>query len=57
MLLVRRFTLVCSLIAMSGVSLAALVQHTSRPARSWEVNQVAPCVFHNGLRCLPPLRR
>lgn len=57
MLIVRRFTIVCLLITLFGIGFAAVVQNASRPARSWEIGRVVPCVFEDGLRCRPPLRR
>jgi hypothetical protein len=55
-MLVRRFTIVCLLIALFGILFAALVAEASRPARSWDIGIVVPCVFDHGLVCAPPNR-
>ena len=48
----RRFTIICLMAAIFGFVFATLVQ--SRPARSWEIGQVVPCVFEDGLVCKMP---
>ncbi len=55
-MLVRRFTIVCLTIALFGIGFAAIVAEAGRPARSWTVGTVVPCLFENGLRCSPPSR-
>ncbi|MEJ6781411.1 MULTISPECIES: hypothetical protein [Phyllobacteriaceae] len=55
-MLARRFTIVCLLSALFGILFATLVAETSRPARSWGIGQVVPCVFEEGMNCKPPLR-
>lgn len=57
MLLFRRFMIIC-LIAMNfAFGMAVLVEQTSRPARSWEIGQVVPCVMKPDLTCAIPRRR
>ena len=56
-MLIRRFTIVCLLIALFGIGFAGLVVEASRPARSWDMGSVVPCIFEDGLRCAPPIRR
>ena len=48
----RRFTIICLMAAIFGFLFATLIQ--SRPARSWEMGQVVPCVFEGGLVCKTP---
>lgn len=48
----RRFTMICLMAAIFGFTFSILIQ--SRPARSWEIGQVVPCVFEDGLVCKPP---
>ena len=55
-MLARRFTIVCLIMALFGMGFAALVAEASRPARSWDIGTVVPCVFENGLVCSPPHR-
>jgi hypothetical protein len=40
-MLVRRFTIVCLLVSLFGMSFAMIVAEGSRPARSWEGGAVA----------------
>lgn len=56
-MLARRFTLVCLLVAIFGMGFAALVTEARRPAYSWQVGTVVPCVFDEGPRCAPTARR
>lgn len=56
-MLARRFTIVCLLVALFGMTLSALVANTSRPARAWEIGMAVPCVFEQGQKCAPPIRR
>ena len=57
MLLFRRFAIIC-LIAMNlAFGLTVLIDKTSRPARSWEIGQVVPCVMEPDLTCGIPRRR
>lgn len=53
-MLARRFTIVCLLSALFGIAFATIVAETSRPARSWDIGNVVPCVFEEGLTCKPP---
>ncbi|MCC0043447.1 MAG: hypothetical protein H6892_03460 [Brucellaceae bacterium] len=55
-MLVRRFTIVCLLIALFGIGFAGLAVEASRPAQSWTVGTVVPCIFENGVRCSPSIR-
>jgi hypothetical protein len=55
-MLVRRFTIVCLLITLFGMMFASLVAEASRPARSWNIGVVVPCVFDHGLVCAIPAR-
>lgn len=55
-MLARRFTIVCLLVAIFGMGLAMLVTEAKRPAYSWQAG-TAPCLFENGLRCAQPMRR
>jgi hypothetical protein len=55
-MLARRFTIVCLFMTLFGMLLALLVAHSSRPARSWGIGMVVPCVFEEGFRCAPPKR-
>ena len=48
----RRFTIICLMASIFAFSFAILIQ--SRPARSWEVGQVVPCVFEEQLVCNAP---
>ncbi|MCA0277395.1 MAG: hypothetical protein LCH86_15475 [Proteobacteria bacterium] len=55
-MLARRFTIVCLLSALFGIAFATLVAEVSRPAHSWEIGSVVPCVFEENMNCKPPLR-
>lgn len=55
-MLARRFTIVCLLIALFGMLLAALVSQDKRSPRSWQIGSVVSCVSEDGYRCAP-LRR
>jgi hypothetical protein len=55
-MLVRRFMIVCLLIALFGIGFASLVAEAGRPERSWSIGKVVPCIFEDGLRCAPPIR-
>lgn len=55
-MLIRRFTIVCLLVALFGIGFAGLVAEPSRSAFHWPVGTVVPCIFENGLRCSPPMR-
>lgn len=55
-MLIRRFTIVCLLIALFGIGFASLVAEASRTNRSWTQGTVVPCFFEDGLRCSPPNR-
>ena len=46
-MLARRFTIVCLLVTIFGMSLAILVAEKSRPSRS-----LAPCAFDAVGRCV-----
>ncbi len=57
MLLFRRFMII-ALIAMNfAFGFAVLVERTSRPARSWEIGQMVPCVMQADMTCAIPRRR
>jgi len=56
-MLIRRFTIVCLLMTLFGMLFAILVAEASRPARSWDIGIVVPCVFDRGFVCVPPDRR
>jgi len=49
-MLARRFTVVCLAVTLFGMGLAALVAET----KSRDLGVAIPCVFDDGLRCLPP---
>lgn len=52
----RRFIAVTLVTILGGLAGAVLVAEASRPARSWEIGQVVPCIFEDGFTCLPPQR-
>jgi hypothetical protein len=56
-MLARRFTIVCLITMLFGMLFAILVAEASRPARSWDIGMVVPCVFEDGLVCSPPQRK
>ena len=56
-MLVRRFTIVCLLMALFGMLFAILVAEASRPAHSWDIGIVVPCIFDRGFVCAPPVRQ
>lgn len=56
-MLARRFTIVCLLLTLFGMTLSMLVAKASRPARSWEFGSVVPCMFEDRTVCVPPLRK
>jgi hypothetical protein len=56
-MLARRFTIVCLLLALFGMLFSMLVAEISRPARSWKIGMVVPCVFDKGFACKPPLHK
>jgi len=56
-MLARRFTIVCLITMLFGMLFAILVTEASRPARSWDIGTMVPCVFETGLVCAPPARR
>ncbi len=53
-MLVRRFSIVCLIFMLFGIAFSAFIQNVTRPARSWEIGQVVPCIFENGRVCAPP---
>lgn len=55
-MLARRFTIVCLLIALFGMLLAALVSQDKRSSRAWQIGSVVTCESDDGNRCAP-LRR
>jgi hypothetical protein len=55
-MLARRFTIVCLLTTLFGMVFAILVAEASRPARSWDIGMIVPCVFEEGLVCKPPIQ-
>lgn len=52
-MLARRFTMVCLIVTIFGMSLSILVSQT---ARSREIGAAVPCVFEGSWTCLPPRR-
>lgn len=52
-MLARRFTIVCLLVAIFGMSLAVLVAEKSRPVRA----QGAVFLVCDAAGCVPPARR
>ena len=56
-MLARRFTIVCLLLTLFGMLFSLLVAHTSRPARSWDVGAVVPCILDRGFTCPAPNRK
>lgn len=56
-MLARRFTIVCLMALVFGVSLSVLVANSSKPSRSWEAGVAVPCVFDQGITCQSPVRR
>lgn len=55
-MLVRRFSLVCLFFMLFGIGFAAFIQNVTRPARSWEMGQVVPCVFNQNSVCETPTK-
>ncbi|MDN2567487.1 hypothetical protein N1F89_14780 [Aquibium sp. A9E412] len=53
----RRFAVTGVAVTLAGMLAAALVAELSRPAGSWSIGVVIPCVFEEGRTCAPPLRR
>lgn len=45
----RRFTIICLIAMIFGFVFANLV--VSRPAHSYEIGMVTPCIFENGHSC------
>lgn len=56
-MLARRFTIVCLLMTLFGMSFSILVAEASRPARSRVIGMAAPCIIEEGVTCKPPTRR
>jgi hypothetical protein len=56
-MLARRFTVACLIVSLVGMFLAILVAEASRPALSWDIGAVVPCVFEEGITCAPPKRK
>ena len=54
-MLARRFTIVCLLMTLFGMLFAILVAEASRPAHSWDIGIVVPCIFDRGFVCAPPI--
>ena len=54
-MLIRRFTIVCLLTTLFGMLFAILVAEASRPAHSWDIGIVVPCIFDRGFVCAPPV--
>ena len=54
---IRRFTIVCLLTTLFGMLFAILVAEASRPAHSWDIGIVVPCIFDRGFVCAPPVGR
>ena len=55
-MLARRFTIVCLLMALFGMLFSILVVEVSRPAHSWDIGIIVPCIFDHGSVCAPPVR-
>jgi len=49
----RRFTIVCLMTTLFGLSFALLVADASRSARSWEIGAVVTCKMNDGPVCTP----
>ena len=49
----RRFTIVCLMTTLFGLSFALLVADASRSARSWEIGAVVTCKMNDGPVCAP----
>ena len=56
-MLMRRFTIVCRMLSLFGMAFAVLVAEASRPAHSWDIGIVVPCVFDHAYVCAPPVNR
>lgn len=56
-MLARRFAIVCLIVTIFGMMLSALVAQATGRARMQDPGAAVPCVFENGHRCLPPMRR
>jgi hypothetical protein len=56
-MLMRRFAIVCLLMTLFGMLFAVLVAEASRPAHSWDIGIVVPCIFDRGSVCAPPVDR
>lgn len=52
-MLARRFTILCLLITLFGMGLAALVADAGRESRNWSNGTVVSCRVQGGLPCLP----
>ena len=55
-MLARRFTIVCLLMTLFGMSFSILVAEASRPARSRDIGTAAPCIIEEGPTCKPRTR-
>jgi hypothetical protein len=53
-MLARRFTIVCLLLTLFGIMFSMLVAEASRPANSWDIGIVVPCIYDRGYVCAPP---
>lgn len=56
-MLMRRFTIVCLMLTLFGMLFAVLVAEASRPAHSWDIGIVVPCIFDRAYVCAPRLSR
>jgi hypothetical protein len=56
-MLARRFTIVCLLLTLFGLLFSMLVAEASRPAHSWDIGIVVPCIFDSGFVCASPNSR
>lgn len=50
-MLARRFTIVCLITTLFGMTLAILVAETARPTRSWDLGMVVSCAFNERFDC------
>ena len=50
-MLARRFTIVCLLTTLFGMTFAILVAEATRPKRAWDLGRVVSCVFEERLDC------
>ena len=49
--LARRFTIICLLALIFGISFAALIENFARPARAFELGQLQACSLTGRVSC------